>query len=53
MYPFKRSLEMYKQYVHNKAHPKGSIVVAYVVNESLTFCFMYLQGIETRFNYPK
>ena len=42
MYPFERALGTYKQYVRNKAHPEGSIVKAYVVNESLTFCSMYL-----------
>ena len=50
IYPFKRALGMYKQYVHNKARPEGSIVEAYIINESLTFCSMYLRGIETRFN---
>ena len=53
MYTFERVLRTYKQYVCNKAHPEGSIVDAYVVNESLTFCSMYLHGIETRFNHPK
>ena len=42
MYPFERALGTYKQYVRNKAHPEGSIAEAYVVNESLTFCSMYL-----------
>ena len=53
MYPFKRALRTYKQYVCNKAHPKGSIMKAYIVNESLIFCSMYLRDIETRFNHPK
>ena len=53
MYPFERALRMYKQYVRNKAHPEGLIVEAYVINESLTFCSMYLRGIETRFNHVK
>ncbi|XP_060672399.1 uncharacterized protein LOC125422155 [Ziziphus jujuba] len=43
MYPFKR----------NKAHPEGSIAEGYVVNEALTYCSMYLHGIETRFNRPE
>ena len=51
MYPFERALGMYKQYVHNKPHPESSIVEAYIVNESLTFYSIYLQGIETRFNH--
>ncbi|XP_048317949.1 uncharacterized protein LOC107425359 [Ziziphus jujuba] len=36
-----------------KAHPEGSIVEGYVVNEALTYCSMYLHGIETRFNRPE
>nr|XP_048322914.1 uncharacterized protein LOC125420365 [Ziziphus jujuba var. spinosa] len=43
MYPFER----------NKAHPEGSIAEGYVVNEALTYCSMYLHGIETRFNRPE
>ncbi|CAA0829649.1 Unknown protein, partial [Striga hermonthica] len=39
-----------KQGVTNKAHPEGSIAEAYIAKESLTFCSMYLKGIETRFN---
>ena len=51
MYPFERVLGTYKQYVRNKACPEGSMAEAYVVNESLTFCSIYLRGIETRFNH--
>ena len=36
--------------MRNKARPEGSIAKAYSVNEALTFCLMYLSGIETRFN---
>ncbi|KAK0588832.1 hypothetical protein LWI29_006026 [Acer saccharum] len=39
-----------KRYVKNKAHPEGSIAEGYIVNELLTFCSMYLRGIETKFN---
>ncbi|KAL6569968.1 hypothetical protein OROMI_014482 [Orobanche minor] len=39
-----------KQSVRNKAHPEGSVAEAYITRECLTFCSMYLQGIETRFN---
>lgn len=53
MYPFERALGTYKQYVRNKARPEGSIAEAYIVNESLTFCSMYLRGMETRFNRPE
>ena len=45
-----RNLGTLKKYVRNKARPEGSITEAYTVNEDLTFCSMYLSGIETRFN---
>ncbi|KAL5714361.1 hypothetical protein ACHQM5_016334 [Ranunculus cassubicifolius] len=50
MYPIERFLRTLKQYVRNKARPEGSIAEAYIDNECLTFCSMYLEGIETRFN---
>ena len=50
MYPIERSLRTLKQYVRNKARPEGSIAEAFIMNECLTFCSMYLTGIETRFN---
>ncbi|XP_062094286.1 uncharacterized protein LOC133800344 [Humulus lupulus] len=53
MYPIERSMGVYKQYVRNRARPEGSIAEAYVVNEALTFCSMYLRGVETRFNRPE
>ena len=36
----------------NQARPKSSIVEGYIVDEALTFCSMYFQGVETRFNKP-
>ena len=39
--------------MRNKARPEGSIAEAYTVNEALTFCSMYLTGIEIRFNQDK
>ncbi|KAK6115462.1 hypothetical protein DH2020_007731 [Rehmannia glutinosa] len=50
MYPIERFLGSLKKYVRNRARPEGSIAEAYVVNEALTFCSMYLDGIETKFN---
>lgn len=44
-----RNLGTLKKYVRNKARPEGSIAEAYTVNEALTFCSMYLHGIETCF----
>ncbi|KAA0046599.1 uncharacterized protein E6C27_scaffold114G001400 [Cucumis melo var. makuwa] len=55
MYPIEISLRTLKQSVQNKAHPKGSIVEAYVMNESNTFCntdtfcSYYVSVIETQF----
>ena len=39
-----------KDYVKNKAHPKGSIVEGYIVKEYLIFYSRYLKGMETVFN---
>ncbi|KAL3633647.1 hypothetical protein CASFOL_022409 [Castilleja foliolosa] len=39
-----------KQSVRNKARSEGSVAEAYIAKECLTFCSMYLKGIETRFN---
>ncbi|PON97308.1 hypothetical protein TorRG33x02_067750, partial [Trema orientale] len=52
MYSIERAMGVYKQYVRNRARPEGSIAEAYVVNEALTFCSMYLRGVKTRFNQP-
>ena len=35
--------------LEQKARPEGSIIEAYVMNESSTFCSRYLSVIETRF----
>ena len=45
-----RNLGTLKRYVRNKARPEGSIAEAYIVNEALMFCSMYLTRIETCFN---
>ncbi|KAL3638401.1 hypothetical protein CASFOL_017772 [Castilleja foliolosa] len=50
MYPIERFLCGLKQIVRNKARPEGSVAEAYIAKECLTFCSMYLKGIETRFN---
>ena len=36
--------------MRNKAKPEGSIAEAYVAMECVTFCSMYLDDIEIRFN---
>ncbi|XP_042962433.1 uncharacterized protein LOC122296696 [Carya illinoinensis] len=50
MYPFERYLGKFKRYVKNKARPEGSIAEAWVHIECLTFCSMYLQDVEIKFN---
>jgi hypothetical protein len=50
MYPMERTLGKHKRRVRNKARPEASIVEAYLVDECLTFCSMYLRGIETRWS---
>ncbi|KAL4563092.1 hypothetical protein LXL04_027124 [Taraxacum kok-saghyz] len=50
MYPFERYMKKLKKYVRNKAKPEGSIAEGYVAEEALTFCSMYLQDVQTKFN---
>ncbi|XP_059454976.1 uncharacterized protein LOC132185188 [Corylus avellana] len=50
MYPMEMTLGKHKRSVPNKPRPEGSIAEAYLVDECLTFCSMYLRGIETRWN---
>ncbi|KAL3629848.1 hypothetical protein CASFOL_026160 [Castilleja foliolosa] len=50
IYPIERFLCGLKQSVRNKARPEGSVAEAYIAKECLTFCSMYLKGIEIRFN---
>ncbi|KAL3839280.1 hypothetical protein ACJIZ3_023871 [Penstemon smallii] len=50
MYPIERFLSSLKAMVRNRARPEGSIAEAYIVKECLSFCSMYLHGVETKFN---
>ncbi|CAN6692478.1 unnamed protein product [Malus baccata var. baccata] len=50
MYPIERYIGELKKSVRNKAKPEGSLVEAWVAYESLTFCAMYLEDVETAFN---
>ncbi|XP_042944188.1 uncharacterized protein LOC122278155 [Carya illinoinensis] len=50
MYSFERYLRKFKLYVKNKARPEGSIAEAYIHSECLTFCSIYLNDVETKFN---
>ena len=37
--------------MRNKARPEGSIAKVYIATKCVTFCSMYLDDIEIRFNY--
>ncbi|KAM3375774.1 hypothetical protein P3S68_014488 [Capsicum galapagoense] len=50
MYKIKRFLCKLKSYARNKAQPEGSSAEGYIIDECLTFCSMYLDDIETKFN---
>ena len=52
MYPIERFMGKLKRFVQNRSHPERSIVEGYLSVECLTFCFMYLRGIQTRWS-PK
>jgi hypothetical protein len=50
MYPVERFLKKLKDYVLNKARPEGSIAEGYLIEETSSFCSMYMDDIDTRFN---
>ncbi|XP_050104669.1 uncharacterized protein LOC126584276 [Malus sylvestris] len=48
MYPIEQYLQTLKRYVRNMGHPEGSIAEAYLVDECLSFCSLYLRDVESR-----
>lgn len=42
-------MQTLKRYVRNKSNPEGSIAVGYLAEECVSFCSMYLKGVETRY----
>nr|XP_023893433.1 uncharacterized protein LOC112005415 [Quercus suber] len=52
MYSIERYLSRLKSYVRNRAAPEGSIADGYYMEECLTFCARYMEGVETIFNRP-
>ena len=48
-----RFLGSLKRFVRNRARPKGSIAEAYMVNECLTWCSLYLDRLEMVFTRPE
>ncbi|CAK8566204.1 unnamed protein product [Lathyrus sativus] len=53
MYRIERELGHLKSFVRNKAQAEDSIAESYIIEESLTFCFRYIEDIATRFNRPR
>lgn len=53
MYPIERFLGALKKYVTNRVRPESSIAEAYIVKECITFCSMYVDGIEIVHNRPE
>ena len=53
MYPMERTLGKHNRRVRNKARSEALIVEAYLVDKCLTFCSIYLRGIETRWSYEE
>jgi len=51
MYPMERYFVKLKALVKNRAHPEGSIVEGYRMEECLTFCSRFIGGT-TRFTRP-
>ena len=49
MYPFERYMKKLKNYIRNKNKPEDSIAKGYIVDNALTFCSMYFEGVQTRF----
>jgi hypothetical protein len=48
MYPIERYLRTLKGYMRNKAHPEGSIAEGYILEECMTFCSRFLDGMPTK-----
>ena len=48
MYPIERYLRTLKGYVRNKAQPEGSIAEGYILEEWMTFCSRFVDGMPTK-----
>jgi hypothetical protein len=51
MYPVERYLRTLKGYVHNKAHPEGSMAEGYILEKCLTFCSHFLEDVDTKLSH--
>ena len=45
MFPFERYFAVLKKYIHNRAHPEGSIAKGYVIEEVIVFCVVYVDEL--------
>nr|POF03251.1 hypothetical protein CFP56_55588 [Quercus suber] len=52
IYPIMRYLSHLKSYVRNRAALEELIVEGYIVEECLTFCSRYMEGVEIIYNRP-
>jgi hypothetical protein len=43
MYPYKRHMVVIKGYVHNRAHPEGSMIEGYTIEEVIECCIDYMK----------
>ena len=46
-----RYLSTLKSYVRNKTYPEDSIAEGYLAEECTTFCSIYLNNVETKYNH--
>jgi hypothetical protein len=43
MYPYERHMVVMKDYVHNRAHPEGSMIEGYTTEEVIECCVDYMK----------
>jgi hypothetical protein len=48
MWSYKRFMSILKRYVHNRAHPKGSMIERYCAEEVIEACQDYLREEDRR-----
>ena len=46
MFPFERFMGVLKKYVHNRAHPEGSIAKGYGTDEVIEFCVDFIPDLD-------
>jgi hypothetical protein len=43
MYPYEHHMVVINGYVHNRAHPKGSMIEGYTTEEVIEYCIDYMK----------